>query len=242
MVSIREIDLCRLTAPPPNYVLNDHNVLQGIGVIDQGVIYLRQCHKRACLVWTGHQFLVWICQPTPLKCNILNIFSHIYQIIQLSQIHFPLMVMLEKYTLWKILKLVSFSALDTTSVQVIIDQISDKSLSQESPLKLQFIANKTAQTTSHHHHHFPKRVPPEDQWHGKNLKWSTVNWVNELSTKRLWSPSALLWEKMWIRKSEWIGNSQKSESKFRCNWMWLWARVIMISTATHTGSDNDLGF
>ena len=88
----------------------------------------------------------------------------------------------------------------------------------------------------------PIRVPPEDQWHGKNLKWSTVNWVNELSTKRLWSPSALLWVKMWIRKWEWIGNSQKSESKFRCNWMWLWARVIMISTATHTGSDNDLGF
>ena len=58
MVSIREIDLCRLTAPPPNYVLNDHNVLQGIGVVDQGVIYLRLCHKRACLVWTGHQFLV----------------------------------------------------------------------------------------------------------------------------------------------------------------------------------------
>ena len=58
MVSIREIDLCRLTGPPPNYVLNDHNVLQGIGVVDQGVIYLRHCHKRACLVWNSRQFLV----------------------------------------------------------------------------------------------------------------------------------------------------------------------------------------
>ena len=91
---------------------------------------------------------------------------------------------------------------------------------------------------------FPKRVAPENQWHGKSDLLST-EWMSfPQKDFRDQVPSYVTGKvRMWIRKWEWMGNTKKSESKFRCNWIWLWARVIMIPTATHTaGSDNDLGF